>query len=169
MWVWLILAWSAWAFLRGASRLPHLRIPAFGSILGLAAVAVAGAAVAAGEKADTHDPYYQPIRTIAARLDGALPPGQPVYLVQRGRAAIPIEPTIRYTLRRRGIRALGGGAVRAGAWYAVDHHRFQHVVSLNADARSPFRPATQVVRVFLRDATGRHRITVAVSPPAAAR
>jgi hypothetical protein len=171
MWVWLTLAWTGVVLLKGArrpARLAGARVRALAPAAGALVVLAAGAGVAAAESADTHEPYYGPTRALASGLDRAIPSGQTVRLVQRGGIMVAIEPTIRYTLRHHGVRALGHYANRRpGAWYELDSRPLQHVVSVNGDAPARFRPATVVADVVLTDSRGRHRLTATVSPPSA--
>jgi hypothetical protein len=167
MWVWLALAWSA-ASLAADARRVALRLPAAGSAAALAVVAGSGVAVVVAMKADAHEPYYRPTRLLAAKLDAALTPGMSVRLVQRGGPMVAIEPTIRYTLRRHGVRALGPYASRRpGAWYELDHRRYAYIVSVNADRPPRFRPARVVARTTMVDARGRQVLTATLSPPSA--
>lgn len=129
-------------------------------------VLIAGASVASAQLPDTHAPDYRPTSDLAAGLDHALAPGTSVKLGQRGGAAVAIEPTIRYTLRRHGVRALGHYASRRpGAWYELNGRAFRYSVSLNADRPSPYTPARPVARVTLTDSRGTHRLTATLSPP----
>ncbi|HEX8854401.1 MAG TPA: hypothetical protein VF752_02280 [Thermoleophilaceae bacterium] len=171
MWAWLILGWSAWSLLtETVPRGWRLRVPAMARALGLAAVAAVATALALGQGADTHAPYYRPLSAVAGALDRAIPPQTTVGLVQRGGVAVPIEPAIRYTLRIHGVRALGAFASRRpGAWYELDHRRVNSWVSVNGDRPSRFRPARVVARAVLTDPQGSHRVTATLSPPRAVR
>lgn len=164
MWVWLVLAWSAVVLLARGRRL-GVRAPAVASIGAAAIVAGAGVAAAAVQKPDRHEPYYRATSLLADRLNGAIPSGTTVRLVQRGGPMVAIEPTIRYTLRLHGVRALGPYAShRPGAWYELDHRSYRYVVSVNADRPPRFRPARVVGRTEMTDARGRHRLTATLSP-----
>jgi hypothetical protein len=173
MWVWLILAWSAWSLLADAvPRDWRLRISAVAPVpaLALAAVVASATVLALGERPDTHAPYYRPLSAVADALDRAIPPQTTVGLVQRGGVSVPIEPAIRYTLRVHGVRALGHYAARRpGAWYEIDHRRIAYWISVNGDRPSRFRPARVVARAVLTDPQGSHRVTATLSPPKARR
>jgi hypothetical protein len=81
---------------------------------------------------------------------------------------VAIEPTIRYTLRSHGVRALGTYASRRpGAWYELDHRRYRYVVSVDADRPPRYRPARVVARAEMIDMRGRHRLTATLSPASA--
>jgi MYXO-CTERM domain-containing protein len=167
MWVWLALGWSAVALVAAGVRLP-VRTPAIASIAAVAVVAGAGVAAAAVQKPDTHEPYYNATRLLAAGLNRAIPPGTSVHLVQRGGPMVAIEPTMRYTLRRHGVRALGPYAShRPGAWYELDHRRYRFVASVNADRPPHYHPARIVARAQMTDARGRHSLTATLSPASA--
>jgi hypothetical protein len=170
MWVWLFLGWSALLLLGAGARLARTRMPLLASVAGAAMVVAAGTAVATAQGPDTHDPYYRPTRALAAGLDRAIPPGRTVWLLRRGAGTVAIEPTIRYTLRRHHVRALGHYAtLRSGRWYELDHRRFDYVVSVNADAPPHFTPATVVASTPYRDSRGLHLLTATVSPRTARR
>jgi hypothetical protein len=171
MWVWLTLVWSAVVLLeraRAPAQLTGARVRARAAAAGAVVVAVVGAGVAAAARADTHEPYYRATRALASSLDRWVPSGESVRLTQRGGVMVAIEPTIRYTLRRHGVRALGHYANRRpGAWYELDGRPFEQIVSVNGDAPAPFSPATVVARVTLTDHRGAHRLTATLSPPSA--
>jgi hypothetical protein len=167
MWVWLVLLWSTVALSAGARRFA-LRVPAVASVAAIVVVAGAGVAAASVQKPDKHAPYYRPARLLAAGLDRAVQPGTSVRLVQRGGPMVAIEPTIRWTLRRHGVRALGPYAShRPGAWYELDHRSYRYVVSVNADRPPHYRPWRVVARTEMTDARGRHRLTATLSPASA--
>jgi hypothetical protein len=167
MWVWLVLGWSAITVLAGARRF-SVRAPAVAAGGAVAVVLAAGVAAAAVQQPDKHEPYYRPTRALAAGLDKALAPGTSVRLVQRGGPMVAIEPTIRYTLLRHGVRALGPYASRRpGAWYELDHRRYRYVVSVNSDRPPHFRPFRVVARARMIDARGVHRVTATLSPASA--
>jgi hypothetical protein len=167
MWVWLALGWSAIAVLAGAHRF-SVRAPAVAAGGAVAVVVAAGVAAAAVQQADKHAPDYRATRTLANGLNSAIPPGTSVRLVQRGGPMVAIEPTIRYTLVRHGVRALGPFASRRpGAWYELDHRRYRYVVSVNSDRPPHFSPARIVARAEMTDARGLHRLTATLSPASA--
>jgi hypothetical protein len=137
----------------------------FAPAAGAGLVALAGGAIAASRGPDAHAPFYRPVRDVEARLTATVPRGRTVLLVQRGSVVVPVEPAVRYSLRRRNVRALGRGAVRPGAWYALDNRRYGEVVSLYADSAPPVPSARVVGRFDLTNSSGRHTIDVALSPP----
>jgi hypothetical protein len=181
MWVWLILAWSAWLALAWAARaLPPVsgrlagarapRVPAFASVLavvvasliGVAAVAVTGRAVAATEKPDEHLRTYRPIALIAARLESVIPSGRTVFLQGNlNIATMPIRPAIRYLLVRRGTRVLGNGAyLRLGTWYELYHRHYDYAVYVDDGRRPPATGVVLVDRVGFTDGWGAHTVSV---------
>lgn len=170
MWVWVVLGWSAVSL--AARRLPHFgprlrtaAVPA-GALLAL----LAGTSVAAAGHPDTHAPSYPATRALAAGLDRALAPGTSVRLAQRGGPAVAIEPTIRFTLRRHGVRALGHYASRRpGAWYEQRGRSFRYIASVNGDRPPPYAPAHVVARTGFTDSRGAHRLTATVSPASATK
>jgi hypothetical protein len=165
-WVWVTLIWSLAVLI--ASRVSLAPLRAAVAPAGALLVLVAGVSVAAAQTPDTHTPYYRPTSALATGLDRALQPGTSVKLAQQGGAAVAIEPTIRYTLRRHGVRALGYYAARRpGAWYELDGRSFRYVVSVNADRPPHYAPARVVARARLTDSRGPHRLTATLSPPGA--
>jgi hypothetical protein len=165
MWAWLIVAWSAVELIDVRRRVGAVRLPRFAPAAGAGLVALAGGAIAASRGPDAHAPFYRPVRDVEASLNATVPRGRTVLLVQRGSVVVPVEPAVRYALRRRNVRALGRGAVRPGAWYALDNRRYEEVVSLYADSPPPIPSARLVGRFDLTNSSGRHTIDVALSPP----
>jgi hypothetical protein len=167
VWLWLALGWSL-ATLLPLRALARPRVAALASAFGLAAVAAAGGVAAAAEKRDAHEHDYRPARTLVARLNRVLRGGETVWLVQRGFVLVPIEPAVRYALRRRDVRTLGHlASLRVGAWYELDHRRYSRIVSIWSNGNAPpVRPQTIVARVRLVDRRGRHVLAAALSPPA---
>src|SRR5439155_1476755 len=89
--------------------------PALAGAVALALAALAGGAGARAGQPDEHAFEFAALKTINARL-GAVPRGHSVYLNARLDGLItPLRPELTYDLRRRGVRALGVGAARAGA------------------------------------------------------
>jgi hypothetical protein len=167
MWVWLAVGWSAVALLAGARRF-RVRAPAIAAGAAVGVVAAAGVAAAAVQQPDKHAPYYPATRALADGLDRAIPAGTSVRLVQRGGPMVAIEPTIRFTLLRHGVRALGPYASRRpGAWYELDHRRYRYVASVNSDRPPHFTPWRVVARAQMTDARGLHRLTATLSPASA--
>jgi hypothetical protein len=157
LWVWLVVAWSAWLVLAAAVRAAwaawrrrgraHGRsagvlgrgVAVVASVAGLAAVTVAGDRAAAAEVPDQHAPLYRPIAAIGARLDAAVRPGDTVRL--DGTLDVSTQPfkaAVRYEIARRGIRVLSKGATeRNGAWYELDDRRCDTVITLTDRPRRP--------------------------------
>jgi len=138
MWVWLILGWAVWIALFPRVR---KRGRALATVAGLAAVAAAGTAVAAGEKPDQHVALYGPLARIAARLDRTIQPGSTVRLEGTlDSATLPFKPAVRFFLARRGVRALSRGAyLRNGGWYELYRRPYDRTLELAGCAGAPAR------------------------------
>ncbi len=146
MWVWLMIGWSLATLARtehGALRrrpsLWRARVPGGlrPAVLGLALVVACGAAIAALEPADAHESEFAPLRAIDASLASNVPRGSTVLLIQHGAAPVPLEPTVKYMLRRREIRALGYLAGRRlGSWYELGSAPYGLVIDL-AEGSAP--------------------------------
>jgi hypothetical protein len=197
MWVWLMLAWSAWlglgwarrAWVRprragfrgrpGAGSALRLRAPAFGSplapvlacVAGVGATAGVGLAVAATGKPDEHVAVYRPTASLAASLDRVIPAGRSVELLANlGYSTMVIKPAIRYLLARHGVRALGQGSkARIGDWYELYDRPYQYVVYLREGLRSPANGSRLIDNVRVVDGTGTHVVSEWVSSPPPAR
>jgi hypothetical protein len=196
MWVWLMLAWSAFLAIRwalrgsdlprlarfGANRRPEtpraargrafLRPAVLACVAGVGATAVVAVAVAAAGKRDEHVAVYRPTASLAASLDKVIPRGRTVNLVANlGYSTTVIKPALRYLLARHGVRALGRGSkVRIGDWYELDDRPFQYVVYLDDGTKSPARGARFVDSVRVVDQKGLHVVSLWVSPhPATGR
>jgi len=197
MWVWLMLAWSAWlglgwarrAWVRprrehvrgrpGAGSALRLRAPAFRSplapvlacVAGVGATAGVGLAVAATGKPDEHVAVYRPTDSLAASLDSVIPAGRSVELLANlGYSTMVIKPAIRYLLARHGVRALGQGSkARIGDWYELYDRPFQYVVYLREGVRAPASGSRLIDRVRVVDGTGTHVVSEWVSAPPPAR
>lgn len=193
MWVWLMLAWSAWLGLGWANRAwvrPRLarrrarpsahtawrpRVPAFTSPLapalacaaGVGATTGVGLAVAATGKPDEHVAVYRPTASLAASLDRAIPAGRSVQLLANlGYSTMVIKPAIRYLLARHGVRALGQGSkARIGDWYELYDRPYQYVVYLREGVRSPAIGSRLIDRVRVVDGTGAHVVSEWISSP----
>jgi hypothetical protein len=173
MWAWLVVAWSAVSLIRVRPRSAGVALSATGVAAvaaagaGVAAVAAAGALAAATAKPDAHVPVYRPTRSLVAAVDSEIPAGTAVWLVQRGFVVVPIEPAVRFALRRHGVRALGNLAtLRSGPWYELDHRRYGEVLAIWSNGNAPpVKPLRLVARVGLVDRKGRHVVTAALSPP----
>jgi hypothetical protein len=162
MWVWLIVAWSAFLLVRALAPASGRRVTAVAAFGGLAAVAVAGTAAAAAEKPDQHVALYRPIATIDARLNQALPRTEPVRFDGRLNVATqPVKASIRYDLARRGDRVLStGAAARDGEWYELDHRPYRAVVSVSDRRRRPHRHAALLARVAFTEGGPRSSVYV---------
>jgi hypothetical protein len=134
MWVWLVVAWSAWLVFapRVRAHVPRVALrgraalAAAATLLLVAGPAAAGAAVATDEQPDEHVAVYRPIGALGARLTSVFAAGQTVVL--NGKldvSPMPIKPALRYLLVRHGVRVLGRGArLRLGSYYELDHHPY---------------------------------------------
>jgi hypothetical protein len=188
MWVWLMLAWSAWlalGWLRRAlsslrasrsargranagSRLP--RAPSFlaplarvlACVAAVLATAAVGVAVAAKGRPDEHRPVYRPTAELAARLESAVPSGRTVELVgSLNIATMPIKPALRYFLVRHGVRPLARGSnLRLGDWYELYRRPYQDIVYVDDGTRRPVRGARLVDRVSFTDRWGRQVVSL---------
>src|SRR5207248_3779307 len=122
MFVWLVLAFSAWLALgwalralrrarsadvdaRAARGRPSRRLaPALAGAAALAATTAVAVAVAETEKPDEHVAVYRATATLAKAIDRALPQGRTVNLVANlGYSRMVIKPAIRYLLARDGV------------------------------------------------------------------
>lgn len=187
MWVWLMLAWSAWlglgwawrGFLRARlagvrerrssntawrPRAPALRsplAPVLACVAGVGVTAAVGLAVAATGKPDEHVAVYRPTASLAASLERAIPAGRSVELLANlGYSTMVIKPAIRYLLARHGVRALGQGSkARIGDWYELYDRPYQYVVYLREGARSPAGGSQLIDRVRVVDGTGAHVVS----------
>ena len=110
-------------------------------------------AVATAEGTDAHQPEFRPLRTITTRLDRAVKPGRTVLLTQRGLAALPLEPLVKYSLRRAGVHVLGyERGMRLGPSYELSRHQYDLQVEV-AEAHQPtIARATVLARVTLKAA-----------------
>lgn len=194
LWVWLVLAWSAWlaaAALAGprlrrlvrtgggrarvlpAGR-PRPAAVAIGSLAALLGVALAGAAVSATEKPDTHVYDYRPIAQTAAAIERLVPPGQRVSyrFGPLDTATQPMEPAIRFLLVRHGDRVFARGSFdRLGTYYEPDGRPVQWLVDL-ADPPRRLPPMRRVSQVRFRSPWGAEtvdawvaRVAPSHSPP----
>jgi hypothetical protein len=191
MWVYLVLAWAAWlalsavlrpllvrAALRAGpglrARLVRLRqrrsvgravVAVAGPLLGIAAVAVAGAAVSATAKRDQHYELYAPIAKIDAALDRAIPSSMTVrFEGGLDPATLPIKPAIRYELVRRNVRVLAQGSYfRLGYWYELFKRPYNMTLYVSNGPRRPARDASRLIRVGFSDPAGRHNVYVWLS------
>jgi hypothetical protein len=183
MWVWLLLLWSSVVLVRDwvtgrERRWPSghsaslTRVDRWRPLGAMGALAACALAVAAAERTDAHQPEFRPLRTITDRLDRAVRRGRTVLLTQRGFAALPLEPLVKYSLWRRGVHVVGyEGRMRLGRLYALVRHLYDLQVEV-AEARHPaIGRATVLARVsleaapWLPGADASREITVsAVSP-----
>lgn len=185
MWVWLMLAWSGWLGLAGlarrlAPRLAGLRSPAagrarvslplLGTIAGclaaLAGTAGIGAAVAATEVPDEHQPLYHPTARLAAKLVRTIPRGSTVEMLGTlGIATMPIKPSLRYYLVRHGVRPLAPGSfLRLGDWYELYSRPYQYLVYVREGTRQPASGLRLLDRVHIADGFGRQTVSLWYGP-----
>ena len=164
MFVWVMLGWSL-AVVVAERGLPQLAAQPFASVIGVGAVAVAGAAVAATESPDYHLSEYRPVGAMFAGLDRAIPAGKTVLLTgSLGNTTFRFKMAARYAMVRRGIRPLSPGTnSRLGAWYELDHRRYDCVVYVKDGNASPARRATVIARVTFGDSAGSHPVSAWVS------
>jgi hypothetical protein len=173
MWVWLIVAWSAFLLVRALAPAPARRLPAAAALAGLAAAGAVGTAEAAAEKPDQHVALYRPISVIDARLNRAIAPNEPIrFDGNLDVATQPVKASIRYDLVRHGDRVLSKGAwVRNGRWYELDHHAYDATITLTDRPRRPGRRAALLTRVGYSERGLRSSVyvwmAIAPRPPAA--
>jgi hypothetical protein len=165
MFVWLVIGWSIATLLTerlAGRRLSRIRAPALASAVGIGAAAFAAGAVASTQGADYHLSEYQPLNGMYAGLRRDIPPGRTVLLTAAlGNATFRFKMAARFALRRRGIRPLSPGIdTRLGAWYELDHHRYDCAVYVNDGQARPSPRAAVVARVDLKDSAGSHPVTV---------
>jgi hypothetical protein len=180
MWVYLVLAWSAWLALasvlppvgrrlhdlwQGRSRwLTAQRVrggAAVGlSALGIAAVATAGGAVAATAKRDQHIEIYKPIAQISTALERAIPSYQTIrFEGSLDGPSSPIKPAIRWVLVRRDIRVLSvGSRQRLGNWYELLNRPYNMTLWVFNSPRPPAPDASLVIHVAFTDPYGHHDV-----------
>lgn len=189
MWVYLMIAWSAWLALGWlAARLQRLRTqqtsapgligltPLLPTAAAMLAAVVAGAAcviatgaiggaVAKGEKPDEHQPLYRPTAALASQLSKRVPAGCSVELLGNlNIATMPIKPALRYFLVRHGVRVLArGSSLRLGSWYELYDRPFQYVVYVYDGVRPPAKGAQLVQRVRFSDRWGAHVVSLWIS------
>jgi hypothetical protein len=185
MWVYLVLAWSIWLALPALAE-PRLRAPlqdlrrragavrwrrasmaaaVLASLLGTAAVSVAGGAVSAGAKTDQHLALYAPIAKLDAALQRAIPSNQTVRL-EGGLdgATLPLKAAIRFVLVRRDIRVLATGSLaRNGDWYELHDRPYNMTLYVSDHTRPPGKHVSLVARVSFREAGIAHTLTVWLS------
>ncbi len=166
--VWLTLAWALWLALAWAARGvvdaarrrraqtassgagpppggPTHRVVALGSViltlLGIAAAAAVGDAVAARGTPDEHAVTYRPIKAIDARLARLIPRGGSVLLEgELDGATMPIKPAVRYFLVARGTRVLAPGSfLRLGTWYELYNRPYREAIYLSDVPRPPVK------------------------------
>ena len=122
-------------------------------VLGLGAALAVGSAVAAGQPSDAHRPEYAPIASIASQLRAAkIPRASTVWLRSSlGGVASPLSQSVKFLLRREGLRVLQYGATaRLGPWYEIDHRRYDDTVY----AYDRFPPHDKRARVIARVTMG---------------
>jgi hypothetical protein len=183
LWVWLVLAWALWLFVRRlalAGRPVRRRVttlvsgvPARGwkaacmlaSLGALAGVAATGNAVAATEKRDSHVHQYHPIATLVAALDRIVPAGQSVRfeLGPNDISTQPIEPGVRFGLVRHGDLVLSHGArQRLGYYYELQNKPYSWFVYI-ANGERRRKHMLLAVTVHFHDAWGKHTFSAWVA------
>ncbi len=172
--VWLTLAWAAWLAVawavrraaRAAPSLPAARIAASGSValtlLGIAATAAVGRAVAANGKPDEHAPLYRPVKAIDARIAQEVPRGGTVLLEGKlDGATEPVKPAVRYDLVARGTRVLAhGSALRLGTWYELYNRPYREAVYLSDVPRPPVKRVKLVAQASFREGATKNTVYV---------
>jgi hypothetical protein len=183
LWVWLVLAWALWLFVRRLAlaggpvrrRVTTLvsGVPARGwkaacmlaSLGALAGVAATGNAVAATEKRDSHVHQYHPIATLVAALDRIVPAGQSVRfeLGPNDISTQPIEPGVRFGLVRHGDLVLSHGArQRLGYYYELQNKPYSWFVYI-ANGERRRKHMLLAVTVHFHDAWGKHTFSAWVA------
>ena len=159
MWVWLVVGWSALTLL-GPRRLPMGRGLAMAC---LAALAGAGAVVAAGQGKGSDHPWYGPARTVVDQLETALP--RPSTVRVDGAFALELQAPVIRALRRQGagVRAVPDIAVQFGPGYELRDGPYEHVVDLR-DGTAPPAGARLVARVRVGAPVGRTLVVSLRSP-----
>jgi hypothetical protein len=187
MWVWLMLAWSAWlgagwllamlARLRAGGhapggrplggRLPRMLALALllACVGGVIATVVVASAVAATEKRDEHATLYRSTAALAAHLERAIPSGRTVELVgSLNIATLPIRPALRYFLVRHGVRVLARGSnLRLGDWYELHNRPYDYVAYVKDGVKPPAKWARLLDRVGFRDGWGLQVVSLWIS------
>jgi hypothetical protein len=165
MWVWLLLLWSSAVLARGWATGRRRRWSSghsasltraagrWWSLGAMGALTACALAVAATERTDAHQPEFRPLRTITTRLDRAVERGRTVLLTQRGFAALPLEPLVNYSLRRRGVHVVGyEGRMRLGPSYELGRHLYDLQVEVAQAQQPAITQATVLARVTLKAA-----------------
>ena len=160
MFVWLVLAWSA-------GMLWPRRVPR-PALAGAAALAVSVAAVwlvRAGAGENLQQPTYEPMRTIAGRLERAVPPHTSVLVESTHREAnfnaeFDFETGSAYVLRRNGVDVLSRRGKAFGSSYDLDGHRPDATLRVSVDPA----PVTRPGRLISRLPVGDQFVTVTLLP-----
>jgi hypothetical protein len=167
MWVWLVVAWSAWLVLSPrvralAPRLPLVVAPALVSLVAIGGTAAAGAAASRTEKPDEHVAVYRPIAALGTPLTRMFASGQTVRLEGRlDVSPMPIKPALRYLLVRHGVGVLSRGAsVRLGSSYEVDHRSYDATVYVRDRLGPPVAHTRLVARPRYVDGWGPWTVSV---------
>jgi hypothetical protein len=149
MWVWLALAWSGAVLWSGAGRPLPARRPALVALAVLGTAAAVSFQVRAGAGENASSRTYEPMRTIAQRLDRAVPPSTKV-LVESSHggptfdAEFDFEMGSAYALRRHGADVLSRDWKGIGASYELDGHTPDEIVRVSLD-RAPVAEGGKVI------------------------
>ena len=140
MWAWLVLGWSFATLFRPDRPWLRVRHAVLGYV-GLAAVVVSGAAVAAGQRKDTQHFLYRPLRAVVDRLDAEIQ--QPATVRVDGNNLI-IGSSIAAALHRRGddVR-VASFWIQFGPEYAPEGTRYDYTVDIRETGTG--RPRGRVV------------------------
>lgn len=136
-------------------------------VLGLGAALAVGSAVAAGQPPDAHRPEYAPIASIASQLRAAkIPRASTVWLRSSlGGVASPLSQSVKFLLRREGLRVLQYGATaRLGPWYEIDHRRYDYTVYAYDRTVPHDRRARVIARVRMTESGRPRPIVVSLAP-----
>jgi hypothetical protein len=150
--------------LRRPAGTPAVLVSAL-TLLGIAAVATVGEAVAANGKPDEHAVLYRPVKAIDARLAQLIPRGGSVLLEGTlDGATMPVKPAVRYFLVTRGIRVLApGSSLRLGTWYELYDRPYREAVYLSDVPRPPVKHVTLVFHVGFHEGSTPNEVYVWLS------
>jgi hypothetical protein len=153
MWAWLVLAWGAATLVaegRVRRRMEARRSLAALAIAGAAAVAVQLLSAGAGE--DVLKPRYRPMRTLAARLERAIPEGRTVLVdSESGNGGFDSQFDFQmgsvYGLRSGGRRVVTHSSTALGKYYRPDRHTVDDYVRIERSQTAPAQPGIVLAKI----------------------
>jgi hypothetical protein len=136
-WAWMTLAVGAAVLLSGDRLRRVERAPALGALAAAGAAAVIAGLATAGPGEDILAARYEPMRTLASRIEAAIPGGRTV-LVSGARnggfdTQFDYEMGSIYALRRDGQRVVTGESAALGSAYSVGAHRPDYALDVRRE------------------------------------